>query len=71
MKSTRISQNYMKIKNTTSRQYIYIVIRNCNSKVTWIAIRNYEEIVGDLEIQKALPVFFLVPVQKFLQGEAD
>ena len=65
MKSTWISQNYMKIKNTTSRQCIYIVIRNGNSKVTWIAARNYEEIVGVLEMQKGLPVFFLVPVQKF------
>ena len=48
----------MTIKNTTSRQCIYIVIRNGNSKVNLIAAKNYEEIVGDLEIQKGLAALF-------------
>ena len=58
MKSTWISHNYMKIKNSTSCQCIYIVIRNGNSKVNFIAARNYKEIFDDLEMQKGLAAIF-------------
>ena len=48
----------MKIKNTTSLQRIYIVIRNGNSKVNLRAARNYKEIYYDLEIQKGVAALF-------------
>ena len=48
----------MKIKNATSLQCIYIVIRNGNSKVNLRAARNYKEIYYDLEIQKDVAALF-------------
>ena len=70
MKSTWISQNYMNIKNTTSCQCIYIAIRNGNSKVNFIAARNYKEIVGDLEIQKGLAAIFSGTCSKVSLGRS-